>query len=74
VTKRAGDYLLTLDVVRVDPEVATILERAADKGLSMRKLAEKAGVSLSTIFHIKSGNRAPRMSTLRRMQEAVGIR
>lgn len=74
MVKKAGDYFLTMDLERLDPEMAIVLETAAEQGKSLRVLAREAGVALSTVFHLKEGNRAPRLATLRKLQEAVGIR
>lgn len=43
------------------------------RGLSLRQLGERAGVSYVTVFNIEAGNLDPRLSTLERLARALGI-
>lgn len=47
-------------------------KRRIDNGMTQRQVAEILGVSPSAIAHIESGDRDPRLSTLRRYAFAVG--
>ncbi len=45
-----------------------------ERFLSQRDLAEKAGVSPTTIMHLEKGESAdPRLSTVRKVAEALGV-
>ncbi len=43
------------------------------KGLSLRTLAEKAGVDFSEIYRIEAGKVTPRFATLEKLAKALGI-
>jgi transcriptional regulator with XRE-family HTH domain len=43
------------------------------KGLSVRALAEKAGVDWSAINRIELGKTKPRLDTLERLAKALGV-
>jgi transcriptional regulator with XRE-family HTH domain len=43
------------------------------KGLSVRALAEKAGVDWSAINRIELGKAKPRLDTLERLAKALGV-
>jgi predicted transcriptional regulator len=70
VNNRAGDYILTLNP-DIDRDLARVFEAASASGISLRVLAKKAKVSLSTVWLLKEGRRACRMTTLRKLQKAV---
>src|SRR5215207_1534503 len=46
----------------------------ADAGLSVRALADAAGVASSTLHRIEQGELQPTMDTLSRIGEAAGVR
>ncbi len=43
-------------------------------GLSMQKLADRSGVSLSTIYKIEHGKHSPSTSTLEKLAREIGCR
>jgi transcriptional regulator with XRE-family HTH domain len=43
------------------------------RGWSLRQLGERSGVSFVNILHIESGKADPRLSTLQRLAQALGI-
>ena len=43
------------------------------RGLSIRKLAEEAGVSTETIYSIEHGKRQPSVTTLSKLARALGV-
>lgn len=43
------------------------------RGLSLRKLGELSGVHYISIIRIESGTLDPRLSTLRRLADALGV-
>ena len=43
------------------------------KGLSLRQLAEKAGVDWSAINRIELGKATPKLATLEKLAEALGV-
>lgn len=44
------------------------------RGLSVRALAERAGVSYVTVVRIETGRLSPTVATLEKLAEALGIR
>jgi len=48
-------------------------EARARKLLSMRALAEKAGVSLSTIQSIEDGRYLPRLTTVQKLSQVLDV-
>lgn len=66
-----GGYAETINNEILDPEVAAVFTRASDLGLSLRQIAGATGLSLSTVFAIKQGNRVPRLDTLRKLEAIV---
>jgi transcriptional regulator with XRE-family HTH domain len=42
-------------------------------GLSLRTLAERAGVDFSTIYRIEAGDTVPKFDTLEKLAKALGI-
>jgi transcriptional regulator with XRE-family HTH domain len=49
-------------------------EQREDKYLSVRELAEKAGVSKSTVVALETGRVRAQPRTLRKLAEALGVR
>lgn len=50
------------------------LRRARDRAaLTIRELAERSGVSASTIWHLEAGRREARPSTARKLAEILGV-
>lgn len=41
--------------------------------LTLRELAERSGVAFTTVHRIETGKVAPRLRTLRRLAEALGV-
>jgi len=58
------------------PPLAAVLLLAArvEAGLSQRELARRAGTSGATVAAYERGSKEPRLSTLRRLLEAAGMR
>ena len=55
------------------PLIATTLHRARiDAGLSLRKLAERAGTSHATVLAYEKGTKTPGAATFLRLLEACG--
>ena len=52
---------------------SAIREVRGKSGLSLRQLAEKAGVDFSTIHRIEQGGESPRFATLEKLAKALGI-
>jgi transcriptional regulator with XRE-family HTH domain len=51
-----------------------LLRLRKESFLSQRDLAQKAGVSPTTIMHLETGESAdPRLSTVRKVAEALGV-
>lgn len=59
---------------KIDEAAATVLAARSEAGLSQRALAELAGTSGATIAAYERGTKEPRLSTLRRILEAAGMR
>ncbi len=51
----------------------TLREVRADRLLSIRELAQQAGVALSSIYIIEMGRVTPYLSTIRRIACALGV-
>lgn len=51
----------------------TLREWRADKLLSVRELAERAGVTHKTLIDLEHGRRRPTYATMRGITEALGI-
>ena len=51
----------------------TVLLCRSSLGISQKKLAEKAQVSVSTIRRIESGRSKPRITTLLKLERALGV-
>jgi transcriptional regulator with XRE-family HTH domain len=43
------------------------------RGLSIRKLAEEAGVSTETVYSLEHGRRQPTLRTLGKIARALGV-
>lgn len=53
--------------------IATALDEARKAaGLTLRQLADKAGVSISTLWQLGSGRNTPRLDTADRIAHALG--
>jgi transcriptional regulator with XRE-family HTH domain len=44
-----------------------------ERGLSQRALADRAGVVKSTIYEAEAGRRIPRIQTLEKLADALGV-
>ena len=51
----------------------TIKQWQAMKELTVAQLAEKSGVSETTITHVRTGKFRPRLDTLMKIAEALGV-
>ena len=51
----------------------TLKQWMAMKDITAEQLSKKAGVSITTISHIRTGKFKPRLDTLLRIAEALGI-
>jgi transcriptional regulator with XRE-family HTH domain len=57
----------------MEVNVNRLLQLRVDKGWSQRKLADKAGVTQTTVWKIEHGGRA-NATTLKRLGDALGVR
>ena len=53
--------------------VRSLREVRAARLVSLRELAELAGVSVSAIYQIEAGRTTPRLSVIRRLSVALGV-
>ena len=53
--------------------MVTLKEARAAQLLTIRELAEKAGVAPSTVYLIEHGRSVPRFAMIRRLSEALGV-
>jgi DNA-binding XRE family transcriptional regulator len=60
-------------ISRVEVNPTRCKELRAARGLSIRKLAEEAGVSTETIYSIEHGKRQPTVTTLGKIASALGV-
>jgi len=51
----------------------TLRELRADRLLTIRELAQQAGVAPSSIYLIETRRATPRMATMRRIASALGV-
>jgi len=51
----------------------TLRALRADRLLSIRALAQQAGMAPSSIYNIETGRRAPHLTTIRRIASALGV-
>jgi transcriptional regulator with XRE-family HTH domain len=59
--------------MRQTPIAETLKQWRAVRGLSQRALAERAGVGYVIIARLELGQTDPRLSTLRRLAEALNV-
>lgn len=60
-----------LSMLKVDPQVVEIQERAQAASLDMARVLADAGVAASTWYRWREGKVGPNLSTLRRVQGAL---
>jgi transcriptional regulator with XRE-family HTH domain len=60
-------------ISRVEVNPTRCKELRTARGLSIRKLAEKAGVSTETIYSIEHGKRQPSIRTLGKIARALDV-
>jgi transcriptional regulator with XRE-family HTH domain len=60
-------------ISRVEVNPTRCKELRTARGLSIRKLAEEAGVSTETIYSIEHGKRQPSVRTLGKIAQALGV-
>ena len=53
--------------------MSTLREMRLSQALSQRDLAQKAGVAPKTIVDLELGRQEPRLRTMRRLAEALGV-
>ena len=68
-----AEYARLFGVSRVEVNPTRCKELRAARGLSIRKLAEEAGVSTETIYSIEHGKRQPTVTTLGKIASALGV-
>ncbi len=51
----------------------TLREARLNQALSQRDLAEKAGIAPKTVVDLELGRQEPRLRTMRRLAEALGV-
>ncbi len=54
-------------------ELQSLREARSARLLTIRALAEKAGVSPYTVHQVERGARPPRFATIRRLSDALGV-
>jgi transcriptional regulator with XRE-family HTH domain len=59
--------------MRWEELVPTLRETRLKQALSQRDLARKAGVAPKTIVDLELGRQEPRLRTIRRLAEALGV-
>ena len=57
--------------MEIDP--TRLKELRTGRGLSIRKLAEEAGVSTETVYSLEHGRRQPTLRTLGKIARALGV-
>ena len=57
----------------VDPLIARLAERRRELGQSQRKVAEQVGVGHGHLSQIETGVVDPKLSTVRRLADHLGI-
>ncbi len=77
VTATAPDYAPAVDQAANMTEEAmsrpTLRQLRLRKPWTITELAEKSGVALATISDIERGKKTPRIATIRRLSEALGV-
>ena len=53
--------------------VQTLRQARSARMLTIRALAEKAGVSPHTVHQVETGQRPPRFATIRALSDALGV-
>lgn len=56
----------------VDPLIRQLRERRHRRGVPPYILAELSGVCFQAVYKVEAGDRDPRLSTLRRLADALG--
>jgi transcriptional regulator with XRE-family HTH domain len=51
----------------------TLREARTERLLTLRELADRAGVAFSTIYLIENGKSVPRLSMVRKLADALGV-
>ncbi len=55
------------------PTMQTLRQARSARMLTIRGLAERAGVSPYTVHQVERGARPPRFATIRRLSDALGV-
>ena len=55
------------------PDVRTLRQARSARMLTIRALAERAGVSPHTVHQVERGARTPHFATIRRLSDALGM-
>ncbi len=55
------------------PKIQTLRRARSARMLTIRTLADKAGVSPYTVHQVECGARPPRLATIRRLSDALGV-
>lgn len=53
--------------------IRTLRQARTARMLTVRGLAERAGVSLAAVHEVETGKRRPRFATIRKLSEALGV-
>ena len=56
-----------------EAETRTLKQARTARMLTVRGLADAAGVSLSTVHEVETGKRPARFGTIRRLSDALGV-
>ncbi len=51
----------------------TLKQARAERLLTIRGLAEKAGVAFSTVYLVENGRSMPRFEVIRKLSDALGV-
>ena len=60
-------------MVGTEPSIRTLKQARTARMLTVRGLAEKAGVSLAATHEAETGKRRPRFGTIKRLSDALGV-
>jgi transcriptional regulator with XRE-family HTH domain len=59
--------------VVVEVDGARLQRRRRRRGLTLKELGKTAGVSLATIWRLEKGRTSARITTVRKLAEALGV-
>jgi len=63
-----------LDVRGFEVDADKLVELRIDRGFSQRRLAELAGISNTTLWHLENGHTKATPATLKKLGDVLGVR